>query len=82
VRTTLDIAEDVLIAAKEIARRERSTAGEVISNLARVALTQIAEPAPPRVAEPRAFYGIKPLPARGVVVSDEVVNRLREEAGD
>jgi hypothetical protein len=82
MRTTLDIAEDVLIAAKEIARRERSTAGEVISKLARVALTQIAEPGLPRLAEPRAFYGIKPLPQRGVVVSDEIVNRLREEAGD
>ena len=54
MRTTLDIAEDVLVAAKEIARRERSTAGEVISNLARVALTQIAERLTP---ERRELYG-------------------------
>ena len=82
MRTTLDIAEDVLAAAKEIARRERRTAGAVISDLARRALTQVAEPAPKRLAEPRAFYGIKPLPSRGVVVTDELINRLREEAGD
>src|SRR2546421_150239 len=35
MRTTLDIAEDVLQAAKERARRENKTAGEVISELAR-----------------------------------------------
>ena len=35
MRTTLDIADDVLQAAKERARREKKTAGEVISELAR-----------------------------------------------
>lgn len=39
MRTTLDIDIDVLQAAKEIAERERSTAGRVISKLARKALT-------------------------------------------
>ena len=39
MRTTLDIADDVLQAAKERARREGKTAGEVISDLARRALT-------------------------------------------
>jgi len=82
MRTTLDIDEDVLVAAKEIARRERQTAGAVISRLARLALTQAAGPAQPRLAEPRAFYGIRPLPQRGVVVTDDLVNRLREEVGD
>ena len=33
MRTTLDIDDDLLAAAKELARRERTTAGEVISRL-------------------------------------------------
>ena len=39
MRTTLDIANDVLQAAKELARREKKTTGEVISELAQRALT-------------------------------------------
>ena len=39
MRTTLDIADDVLYVAKERARREKKSAGQVISELARAALT-------------------------------------------
>lgn len=39
MRTTLDIADDVLRAAKERARRENKTAGQVVSELLRQALT-------------------------------------------
>jgi len=35
MRTTLDIEDDVLQAAKELAQREGGTAGRVISTLAR-----------------------------------------------
>jgi hypothetical protein len=42
VRTTLDIDEAVLAAAKRIAEREGSTAGAVISELARKGLTRLA----------------------------------------
>ena len=38
MRTTLDIDEDVLQAAKELAAARRSTAGRVLSDLARSAL--------------------------------------------
>lgn len=38
VRTTLDIDDDVLQAAKELAAARRLTAGRVISELARTAL--------------------------------------------
>ena len=37
MRTTLDIADDVLLAAKELARRQKKPLGEVISELARQA---------------------------------------------
>jgi hypothetical protein len=77
VRTTLDIADDVLHAVKERAGREHKTAGQVVSELVRGALTA---PAPSSaVREPPALYGFKPFPRRGGVVSNELVNKLRED---
>ena len=38
MRTTLDIDDDVLQAAKDLARRKKKTAGAIISELARQAL--------------------------------------------
>jgi hypothetical protein len=81
MRTTLNINDDVLAAAKEIARRQHKTAGAVISELVRQALTQ---PAPERrtaVSKPEPFFGFRPLAATGRIVSDETVERLREEEG-
>jgi hypothetical protein len=78
MRTTLDIAEDVLMAVKERARREKRSAGEVLSDLARDALTGrhhlVSE-----VAEPESFYGFEPFPHRGWAVSNELINKLRAE---
>ena len=76
MRTTLDIDDDVLRAAKDLARRERTTAGRVISELARKALTG-AEPA--TVREPKSLYGFRPFPKRGGIVTNEVIDRLRED---
>ena len=77
MRTTLDIAEDVLQAAKERARRERKTAGEVISELARAALTG---PSPaPTAREPKVHYGLRPFPKRGGIVTNELIDKLRED---
>ena len=80
MRTTLDIADDVLFAAKELARREKKPLGQVISEHARKALQQ-GRPPPPGVSEPLAPYGIQPLPPRGAVVSNELIDRLRDEEG-
>jgi len=77
VRTTLDIADDVLHAVKERARRERRSAGEVISELARAAL--LATDRAGEVAEEGALYGFEPLPRRGPAVSNEWIDRLRED---
>lgn len=79
MRTTLDIADDVLLAAKERARRENKTAGEVISELARAALNGLPPSAGPQVEEPLAKYGIRPFPRRGVMVTNELIDRLRED---
>lgn len=75
MRTTLDIADDILLAAKDLARREQKTAGQVISDLARKGLT-----GGPAVAgaEPKATYGFRPFPKDGRVLSNELINKLRE----
>ena len=77
MRTTLDIEDDVLLAAKDMARREGLTAGQIISRLARVALTRRVDPQP----SPPTVSGFRPLPARGVMVSNDQVNALRESEG-
>jgi hypothetical protein len=77
MRTTLDIDKDVLEAAKELARRERSTAGTVISRLARAGLAGAANA--PSAREPPAFHGFRPFPRRGGIVTNELIDRLREE---
>lgn len=76
MRTTLDIADDVLLAVKERAQRERRSAGDVLSELARTALTGVGRGS--ELAEPETFYGFHPLPKRGGIVTNELVNRLRE----
>ena len=84
MRTTLDIADDVLFAAKEIARREKKSLGQVISELARRAFGHPPEDGSPtrhRSSERLAVYGIEPLPARGVLVTNELIERLRDDEG-
>jgi hypothetical protein len=81
MRTTLEIEDDVLLAAKELARRSGTTAGRVISNLVRQALTQPAAGTASGTREPAAVYGFLPFPSRGSVVTNEQVDRLREEVG-
>lgn len=77
MRTTLDISNDVLQAAKERARRENKTTGEIISELARSALT--APSATPTAREPKARYGFRPFPKRGGIVNNERIDKLRED---
>jgi hypothetical protein len=77
MRTTLDIANDVLQAAKERARREKKTAGEVISELARRALT--APPQAPAARRTKSLHGFRPFPKRGGIVTNELIDKLRED---
>ncbi len=77
MRTTLDIDNDVLSAAKERARREKKTTGEVISELARRALT--APPETSAARAPKTIYGVRPFAKRGGVVTNELIDKLRED---
>jgi len=81
MRTTLDIDTPVLDAVKELARREGRTAGAVASDLIRRALSQPVTVG--GVQEPTARYGFRPFPAAPTDdrVTNEHVNRLRDELG-
>jgi hypothetical protein len=77
MRTTLDIDDDVLQAAKERARRDKKTTGEVISELARSALTTPTHSLAAR--QPKALHGFRPFPKRGGIVTNELIDKLRED---
>jgi L-amino acid N-acyltransferase YncA len=86
MRTTLDIDDDILQAAKELARAEKKTAGQVLSELARKGLTQAPALGFGEEASAAPYVmkdGWYQLPNReGVVVTKQLVDRLIEEADE
>jgi hypothetical protein len=78
VRTTLDIDDDVLQAAKELAWKEHTTTGRMISKLARRALNGSIEP----TKEKFVFKnGIPVRPSRGEIITLEHVQTIIDEEG-
>jgi hypothetical protein len=75
MRTTLDIDDDVLTAAEQLAKALNSTVGQVISDLARQALTR----SPIRGEEPRDRNGFRILPATGQIITSEMVQKWLED---
>jgi len=78
VRTTLTIDDDILLAVKERARRERRTAGDVLSELARQALTGSRR----TTSTQRRPHGFQPLPHRGPPVTNSLIDQLREDESE
>ncbi len=79
MRTTLDIDDDLLAAAKELARREGATAGQVVSRLLRRSLTGGSTSAASAKTRPKAVAGFVPFPAKpGVMTTNDQVNALRD----
>ena len=75
MRTTLDIDDDVLAAARELAEQRRTTAGKVLSDLARRGLSK------PRAADIRNGVPLLPRRPEGQPRPTlHLVNRLRDEA--
>ncbi len=77
MRTTLRVDDDVLLAVQERARREKRTAGQVLSDLARQALT--GQDRQPQDRSGDGHHGFQPLPRRGAVISNALIDRLRED---
>jgi hypothetical protein len=74
MRTTLNIHDDVLAAARDLAKRNHVNVGKAISTLARDGLRQEA-------SEKAARNGVPQLPVQpgSGSVSLDAVNRLRDE---
>lgn len=77
MRTTVRLDDDVLLAVRERARREKRTAGQVLSDLARQALTGQDRKSADHSAT--GHHGFRPLPRRGVAISNALIDRLRED---
>ena len=77
MRTTLDIDDDVLFAAKDLAAVEKKSAGKALSDLARAALQR--QPAEVSVIR----NGFQLLPGkRNIVTTGQVDQLLEEEPGE
>ncbi|WP_448950361.1 CopG family transcriptional regulator [Labrys neptuniae] len=74
MRTTLAIADDVLTAAKAMARSQGKTVGDIISDLARRSLQK------PLGNVTRDGVPLLPVRSPGTVVTLDIVNALRDEA--
>jgi hypothetical protein len=73
MRTTLDIDEDVLMAARDLAQRRHAPLGRVVSDLARQGLVRGRE-----TGERNGIVLFPVNPGAGVATL-ELVNRLRDE---
>jgi len=77
MRTTLDLDADVLLAAKEIAAKEKTTAGAVISRLARSGLAGAHQTG----ETPSLRNGVPVIRGTGHIVTLEHVRSLMDEEG-
>jgi hypothetical protein len=73
MRTTVDIEEDVLLAAKEIARQRGMTLGKVLSDLVRKSLTRKSS------VSQKNGLPLFPVQPDAKIVTLEQVNQLRDE---
>jgi hypothetical protein len=80
MRTTLTLDDDVLAAAKVLARQRRQPIGSVISALARQALAAPTHQPADLVQTQRNGLPLLPLQPGGAPVDLELVNQLRDEA--
>ena len=80
MRTTLDIDDDVLAAAKELSRQQGLSAGAVVSMLLRQALLGSAGATPARRSR-AAVAGFRPFASRGKAVTNDAVDALRDVEG-
>ena len=78
MRTTIDIEDDVLAAAKEMARLQHVSAGQVVSRLLREAMSGKAGAS---ASGARTVAGFQPFPARGVLITDTQIEELRDAEG-
>ena len=77
MRTTLSLDDDVLDAARALARQQGSTLGAVISDLARESLRSASSTT--GANRQRSGLPLLPIHDSGAVVDLQLVNQLRDE---
>jgi predicted mannosyl-3-phosphoglycerate phosphatase (HAD superfamily) len=87
MRTTINLDDDIYYTTKHIASHENKTAGEVLSQLARLGL-QIQATSSSAINETTKFdreladLGLIPYAAQnGKIVTNQLVNDMRDEEG-
>ena len=79
MRTTLNLAEDALIAAQTLARRQQISLGDAVSELVRRGASL---PTGARLAAPQALRGrFALLPRRDEVVTSDHIRALMDREG-
>ena len=84
MRKTLDIDLDILMAAKSLARQQNLSAGQVVSQLLRKALTgefSSLQTTGDLGSEGQTITGFRPFPSGKAIVTNDAVNNLRETEG-
>ena len=79
MRTTLNIDDDLLMALREVARRNSQSIGAVASRLLRQGLVGDGMKAGGADDGPPPEFGFRPFPKRGGLVTNELIDQLREE---
>ena len=83
MKTTLDLPDDLLIAAKKLAAERRTTLKDMVTRSLRREIEFETQPLP---KDDDIFEigptGLLRLKTRGVLVTDEIVRQLRDEEGD
>ena len=82
MRTTIDVDENVLAAAKELARKQKVSIGKIVSGLLREAMSGRYSRTDARRDEPAGAGGFRPFPARGRVVIDDLIEQIRDIEGN
>lgn len=77
MRTTLAIDDDVLLVARDMARQQRRSVGEVVPDLARQSLRPVGSDESSQVM--RNGFVLLPVSNPDAVITMEMVNTLREE---
>ena len=81
MRTTIDIEDDVLAAAKELARGQHVSAGYLVSRLLREAMSGMSVQVSPSPQATQAFAGFQPFPSQGILITDAQIDALRDIEG-
>jgi hypothetical protein len=91
MRTTINIADDIFFAAKDFAKRDQKSLGDVLSDWARTALTAMSQRNTAATSNKKSTttqadriyqnLGFRPFEDGRTVVTNQQVNALREQEG-